>query len=346
MAAYCDHIACVRHIESEQTGEIILEDTGRFWRAIQELPSPAAQTPQLVLFIGTHAKDTALKHIFPQNNISRRGVRGNINLRLDNDSSSHDTPLMFIDSSPFLKSSNERSHVLCHETISYPARWKSGQNRVIDIIYAKLLFPFSDVVCVFADDFSRLEALVQQLMAWVEVGSLMHFLPELRPRLLIVVSEDGPYAGEKYEELCRELQSCLPKLENNFSVIRIFQLAGQYLSPMARHQRLQSEIRSQTQQMCHIRQHNCMLFSALHMASLFAKAIKWISRNMSEDFNFIIASRMHNELSSDHFEHLRTFLGLAQQYKTEYNSVASLIASSIIMDAYPPRMHRKYCRAV
>ncbi|KAL2810503.1 hypothetical protein BDW59DRAFT_168126 [Aspergillus cavernicola] len=111
---------------------------------------------------------------------------------------------------------------------------------------------------------------------------------------------------------------------------------------MARHQRLQLEIRRQNQQMFDIRQRNHMLLSAFHLASLFATAVEWTARSTCHPFNFITASRIHNEVGSDYLEHLGTFLQLARHHKTEYNSVALLIASSIIMDAYPPRMHREF----
>ncbi|THC92162.1 hypothetical protein EYZ11_008377 [Aspergillus tanneri] len=320
--------------------EIILEDTGRLWRVIQELPNPSTQTPQLALFIGTNAKDTALKNIFPQNNISRRGEKGNINLRLQTDSINHDAPLFFADSSPFVKNPSERSHVLCHETISHPASWKPSLYTVIDILYARLLFLFSDVICVFADDFSSVQAVLLRLMTWAEIGSAMPILPELRPRLLVVVSEDGPHDASQYEELQNMLQSYTIQLKNTFSAVKIFQLAGTYLSPLARYQRLQLEIRSQTQQMFDIRQRTHMLLSALHFASLFVKAVEQTAQSTSQDFNFITVSRIRNEVGSDYLEHLQTFLELARRHKTPYDSVASFIASSIIMDAYPPRMHR------
>ncbi|KAA8645059.1 patatin-like phospholipase family protein [Aspergillus tanneri] len=316
--ASCEHVVCLRHVENERTGEIILEDTGRLWRVIQELPNPSTQTPQLALFIGTNAKDTALKNIFPQNNISRRGEKGNINLRLQTDSINHDAPLFFADSSP----------------------WKPSLYTVIDILYARLLFLFSDVICVFADDFSSVQAVLLRLMTWAEIGSAMPILPELRPRLLVVVSEDGPHDASQYEELQNMLQSYTIQLKNTFSAVKIFQLAGTYLSPLARYQRLQLEIRSQTQQMFDIRQRTHMLLSALHFASLFVKAVEQTAQSTSQDFNFITVSRIRNEVGSDYLEHLQTFLELARRHKTPYDSVASFIASSIIMDAYPPRMHR------
>ncbi|KAL4993992.1 FabD/lysophospholipase-like protein [Aspergillus recurvatus] len=336
--AVCDHISCLRHVENGPTGEIILEDTGRFWRLTQELPNPSVQTPQLATFIGTKSKDVALKHIFPQNNIGRRGEKDNINLRLETASMNRTIPLFFADSSPFIKNPVERSHLLCHETFSYPASWKDSGHATIDIIYARLLFLFSDLICLFADDFPDLEYLVFRLLEWCDVGSAMYF-PEIRPRLLIIVSEDGELGHSRYRDLQASLQTISKQLEPCFSFVKIFQLAGSYLSPLARYHRLQSEVRSHTVEMAATRQKQNLLLSAIHVASLFSKAVQHTAASIADKFNFIAAARRGNEVGEDYAGHLQTFLAASKRHKTPYDSVASFIASSIIMDAYPPRMH-------
>ncbi|KAH8432439.1 uncharacterized protein LDX57_010075 [Aspergillus melleus] len=219
----CDHIVCLRHVENERTGEIVLEDTGRFWRVVQELPKPSLQTPQLALFIGTNAKDNALKHIYPQNNI-----------------------------------------------------------------------------------------------------------------------EDGPHDSLKHDLLRKALQFHAVQLNNVFSAAQTFQLAGTYLSPLARYQRLQHEIRTQTQQMLELKQKSHMLLSAYHLASFFAKAVEKLAQSRSGEFNFFSESRRRNEIGTDYQRHIETFLAQAQRQRTSYDSIASFIATSILMDAYPPRMHRQW----
>ncbi|KAL4925804.1 patatin-like phospholipase family protein [Aspergillus undulatus] len=336
--AACDHISCLRHVQNSNTGEIILEDTDRFSQVTRELPNPYSQTPQLVTFIGTKSKDGALKQIFPQNNIGRRGERGNINLRLETSSVTKNTPLMFIDSSPFVRDAIERSHVLCHETISYSASWKADDYAVIDILYARLLFLFSDVVCLFADDFPDLSSLLLRLITWCEIGSAMD-LPEIRPRLLIIVSEDTTFGNSWYQELHNGLQTLSTNVSPIFSSIKVFQLAGSYLSPLARYQRLRSEIYLHITEVAGIRGKQNLLLSAVHFAALFAGAIQHTAKTIVNKFNFIQASRKDNEVGDDYIDHVHTFLAASKRYKTPYDSVASFLASSIIMDAYPPRMH-------
>jgi hypothetical protein len=161
--------------------------------------------PQLALFISTNTKDLVLKHIFPQNNIGRQGERGNINLHLETGLINHNVLLLFVDSSLFIKNLTEHSHVLYYKIISYTACWRSDYYTIIDVLYIRLLFLFSNVICVFADDFSSIAAFLLCLMTWVEIRSTMAFLPELHPQLLIIVSEEGIFLGSPYKELCNRL---------------------------------------------------------------------------------------------------------------------------------------------
>ncbi|KAL2808644.1 acyl transferase/acyl hydrolase/lysophospholipase [Aspergillus granulosus] len=334
--AYCDHLAWLRHVQSERTGEITLEDTGRFIRIIKELPRPSTQTPQLALFIGTRAKDIALKEIFPQNNLRRRGERENINLRLETTSLNSDAPLLFADSSPFVRNPTDRSQVICHETLAYSACWKPEGHSLIDIVYNRLLFLFSDVVCVFADDFSSLDALAMRLVLWAEIGSSQKSAV-MRPRLLIITTEDCQQ--DRARTLLEVIQPYSEILGACFSSTKIIQLAGPYLSPTAKHQNLRDEIRRQRQETLAVRQKHCMLFCAEHLAEFFRRAVLHTAMTTKEHFCHITAARGENKPGNDFTNHLVRFLDLAREHKTPFHSVASYIASSILMDAYPPRMH-------
>ncbi|KAK6815592.1 hypothetical protein RU639_008662 [Aspergillus parasiticus] len=332
--ASCHHLAWLRHVRNEQTGEVVLEDTGRLSRVIKELPKQTSQTPQIALFIGTKTKDAAVKQIFSRNNIGRRGEKGNVNLRLDTVSINSDAPLLFAESSPSVQSATERSHLLCHETVAYPTCWEPSPYSISDIIFCRLYFLFCDVVCIFADDFSTQADVAEQLMTWIEIGGPKSLPEKIRPRLLIVISESSPY-----NELLDALHLRSAELGECFSVVRLFRLAGDYLSPLARYQRLRDEVYRQREEVANAKNGHQMLFSAVHLMSFFEKAVQHTARTISQEFNFIAAARCDNMVESDYLGHLKNFITLSQDYKTPYNSVASCIASSIIMDAYPPRMH-------
>ncbi|KAI9676515.1 MAG: hypothetical protein M1817_000673 [Caeruleum heppii] len=54
---------------------------------------------------------------------------------------------------------------------------------------------------------------------------------------------------------------------------------------------------------------------------------------------FVTAARKINELTSDFQGHLSNFMTLGIRLRVPYDSLASFIASSLLMDSYPPGMH-------
>lgn len=60
-------------------------------------------------------------------------------------------------------------------------------------------------------------------------------------------------------------------------------------------------------------------------------------------FNFVTASPLGNEVGRDHANHLTSFLRLGPDGGLLDDAMASFIASTILLDANPPKMHRKWC---
>lgn len=81
-----------------------------------------------------------------------------------------DNPVLFADSNPLQTPLSEKSYVWCYETTSYATTWHTTVLRaVMDVLYSRLVFTFSDVICMFADDFQTLEVIMLRLTAWVEL---------------------------------------------------------------------------------------------------------------------------------------------------------------------------------
>jgi len=59
-----------------------LVDTGRMDQIVQDMSHPATQYPSLVYFLGNRNRVPALRSLFPQNNITRRGPAGLARLHL------------------------------------------------------------------------------------------------------------------------------------------------------------------------------------------------------------------------------------------------------------------------
>ena len=60
----------------------------------------------------------------------------------------------------------------CHESKLHPFRWRSdGERQLWDLVHAKYVRLFSDVICVFGNDFADLEAMLSQLETWTALES-------------------------------------------------------------------------------------------------------------------------------------------------------------------------------
>jgi hypothetical protein len=63
---------------------------------------------------------------------------------------------------------------------------------------------------------------------------------------------------------------------------------------------------------------------------------------MEEPFSCIVASRLLNQLDDSYTHHLTNMFHITISHSWNFKDTASIIASAILMDAYPPRMHRKF----
>ena len=150
--------------------EIALINPGRLARIIGELTNPTIQQPSILLFIGQKAKTQALGELFP--NQTKKGRHDGIaTLRIDNTSLYSNYPVLFADSYPstIIVSTLDIS---CHETESFPLRWTNAitVHDIYNILHARIFCPFSDVLCIFADDFPDLSSILDRLR---DVGLLL-----------------------------------------------------------------------------------------------------------------------------------------------------------------------------
>lgn len=340
----CEHIAW---LQSANTGESQLRDGGRMKRIIQEMPRPVAQYPSIIFFMGQKAKNTALRELFPYNNIKRGRRDGFANLRMDNTTISSDQPIWFADSDPFTRVTPTCGTATCHESSTYPIRWASSLNHsIFDIVHARVFFLFTDVICIFADDFDGLESIAKRLVTWVSIGNASSLSRLVRPRVIIITSADG--ASPTHDLLETEdfrfflRQQSHEDIMECFSSISLFYLPGDHLSPLAQHRPLKENILGQAEEMRKIRSSSQNLFSAVHLDSFCQQALLHTAETITQRFSFIHAAREDTALKGL-TEHLINFTELCAQVKLPYDTLASHIASCILMDAYPPGMHRELC---
>ncbi|CAG8904352.1 unnamed protein product [Penicillium egyptiacum] len=177
-----------------------------------------------------------------------------------------------------------------------------------------------------------------RLIAWVKVQNASSLPSNTRPRLLIILSEDGKFSEARIEDYLAS-SNLRRQLSSSFSTLKIFQLVGKYLSPSTRYQRLYTEIRYHIEELRAIKSSLRCLFSATHLLHFFNSAVKHTAHNLGEVFDFIKVARDADLVKADHHIYLQKFLKLYVHFKIPYNMVTAFVASSIIMNAYPKRMH-------
>ena len=344
--ASCDHISWLRITGKE---DFCLHYGNRAKRVIQEMTNPDSQFPSSVLFLGRKSKETALRLVFPHNNVRRCQQDGIINLRLDTSTFNSTTPLMFADGDPLSTIPLRTDFTSCHENQTTPITWTPPQNQtVLNTLYTRLFFLFSDVVCIFADDFGGLGCVARLLTEWISIGSASTLPKATRSRVIIITSNDADCITPEIL-IQRDLKIWRSgdhdQRSNMFSSIAILCLEEPRLSLFARHQRLKDAILKETDLSRTSKMEGQVLFSATHLQAFFHQAVHHTARSLSQPFNFLLSSRARNEITEDYRCHLSTFLRQGQKLGTTFDSIASFIASSILMDSYPPRMHSKFIRS-
>jgi hypothetical protein len=317
----------------------------RFQGIIDQLTAPS-KSPCLGLFLGREKKDAALREVFPDNNLERqRCPQGVIRLELDNASLQSDHPILFADTDPNLPAityNNCQSSSHSRRVVSLP--WAAAVPHLVqDIILSRLLFLFTDVICLFADDVGGLDGVKTLLTTWATIGSASSLPSTVRPRLLIISEED--HSSATYSLLEREdfrydlLHSTGMDLSQTFTSIKAIVLPGEHLSPAVQHMRLRGNITREFDLARQSRNTVSVAFSGTHQNALFDRALEHISRTIEEPFDFVRAARLTNELRTDYSSHVENFLSLTKVKEIPTDAVCSFIASSVLMDAYPPNMH-------
>ena len=340
----CDHISWL-HICGRN--DVIIHHGDRVARVFQDLTDVRAQYPSVVCFLGRKQKLIAMREIFPHNNFRRSHRAGFVNLRLDSATLKSDFPLLLLDSDPLSPMPQSISSPACHGEEILPTTWPAEWgHRAKTTFYGRLVFLFCDVICIFAEDFGGLTEVAEFLRSCFQIRSASSLPERVRPRVIIVVKEETDSVTHSFldlEDLRFSLQQESSMRRNEvFASIKLIRLAGSHLSALARYRRLKEVILRDADMARAMRVEERLLFCAEHLQGFLHLAIHHTAASVTEPFNFIVRSRSGNEVRQDFETHLCVFLTLAKRYALSFSTSTVFIASSIVMDAYPYRMHGQY----
>lgn len=344
--ASCPHVQWLRLHQDQST--FTLHNGNRFHNITKSLPRPSKQYPSLLFFVGSVAKSAALRNIYPESRLPNYRHHGVANICIDPKTADDNYPVVLADSCPeraALVNPGTAEHK-CHETTIQSVDWPETKNgppqrqNLIDLINARLLSLFIDVLCIFAEDCGGLAGVVTKLTNWAGIGSASSLPSTVRPRVVIVTRIPEDTFDSEVLRFRSQLFST-PKFSQSFSSLNVINVLGR-LRPSTGSQfsALKEVLAQETQTSRLARTDSFALFSSAHSASFFEKALSRFSKSPEASFDFIRASRDGNTVNQEFHDHIDKFMSLCLEHKLPDSIPLPFIASAILLDCFPPGMHR------
>lgn len=316
-----------------------------------QIPEPERRCPGLLILLGGRAKSTALNALLSASSDPNHRGCNDIRLHLVASSIFSEGPVLVADGD--LLESRRLDNLCGKPALRSWSKIKlpqlcSGPDPptkadIVNLVYSRLLHPFTNVVCVFLADFPKLDDVVHRLATWLDHGPASTLSQTTFPHLLLV-TETGEQRqsreiGETFSRLMA--QETGKPTRACFSEISTVDLERGELSVRSRHRPLKERLYNLSDKVRLAREQERCLFSARHFAAFFPLAVRHLHTTSLEPFDFVRASRLHNPVSSTLSSHLTEFL---KGYKAPSNvvvSATSIISSALLRDHYVPQMHRK-----
>ena len=373
---YCKHTQWLSLAVND--GDVLLQNTDRLQTLLEDFPDPDEQSPSLFVFIGNRSKAMAIKELAKtfsppprygrdsshqsqhddesswrgQTKLTGRRAHGEIHLHVHAPSTFSSRPVLLAEGDlPSLDKAKTLGIEKCHETASRLLDARTLTTPTLaesaDKIYFRLLSPFTDVFCFFADDVGKLRPIVQHLALWLDLGQPSTLPKSTRPKVLIVVERDKDVHSDD-EAASRTFKQMLSEettvdVSEHFSDIRILSLEAhsKSLSNRSRHRELFECLLNFSDQVREAKVRTQTLFSARHFAAFFHHALNHVVATSAEPFNFISTSRIGKPVARNLRDHLTDFLRNIITPQKLLQFAIPMIASSFLQDAYPPDMHCK-----
>ncbi|OHE93902.1 hypothetical protein CORC01_10801 [Colletotrichum orchidophilum] len=345
----CKHTGWLRVATKDHA--YIVEGSDRAQRLLDSLPRPDSQYPSTLVLIGNATKRVAMQRLgvdVTRPNTTRG--HGEIHLSVASVGASGARPTLIADADlpPHKRLGRPRKSTLCHELVARPLSISHGETSPCttlksgDHVYNRMLLPFADAICFFADDIGGVEVVAQRLASWLDLGTSS--TSSVRPWLVVVTN-----GGEENSTRSQLLQAVRKRtdthLSERFHGVRIISLADTTPKSLRRHLRylrwdiLSNELSYMTETKRVERVFASCLFSATHLAGLLRHAAEHVGDAGAPPLDFLAVSRLDNPAAADLQEHLARFLTHCDSVDNLKRFAVPVIASSFILDQYPPGMH-------
>ena len=334
----CKNVAWIQLCGAPKSVSLI--DPTRFESIVRGLPDPERQTPSIVIFLGRKVKNDALRQLFPYNNVRRTTRQGVARIRLDHASSLHHSPLLFADADLTFEVMPTRKATTCHPEFVEPVRWQPEDMReIFDHAFTRVILASSNLLLLFANDFRDLSDLAGAVTRWINLGMLSDAPRTTRPRLLLVVKGTTCSREDIRALYCQVQSTSKKKMTELFSQVSTVYLEADGLSAAAVFRPLKEEILRQLDGHRADLFSERWIFSAVHLAALFRARLQHAARYKARECSIVSETRKYCSDLSTYSNSLLPLIRYGRDNLAPYESTASFIASSILMDAYPNKAH-------
>lgn len=282
-------------------------------KTVIDLTHPSTNYPAFVVSIGRgiSAKPPA-RHAHPL-----------VAIEFSSFSANHSQPVCMVSVDLEHLYSNFPSRKHYHHPHSHRIEWAANSadyttHNIVDSMLSRLILLFSDVVCLFLDDFSSPEEAIALVTQWSRV--LPNLNPFWKPTLLLA-SRKSPTRVDREDMPFFNIISTLKIFTRRSKLLEKAVL--QAIAPVHKQRALSQS-----------------LFSAQHLVSFFKAGLKHFAQGL-DNFDLVSATRNHNPIDSSLVTHIRTFLELCVQDEASKEFAFRYVASALVMDSSPPEMHRE-----
>ena len=237
----------------------------------------------------------------------------------------------------------------CHEVSERPFINETDDTvesaiSLADTVYNRTLLPFVDVQCLFVADIGGVDVTVRRLAAWVAVP-VRPTTADIRPILVLVVTRGQAKKMKAALNSMPEFDKRKSALGKHFRQVRIvvFHPVRRTNRKNGKQQRVLRRALLHSMNSAHRdRSRLGLLFSAFHTAHLLQDAADRAVASPWASLDFLSMARKDNDVAADMDTHLVNFLEQFRDNECLQRLAVPLIASAILLDQYPPGMHRNY----
>ncbi|KAK4551691.1 hypothetical protein LTR86_010978 [Recurvomyces mirabilis] len=332
----CKHSAVIEYLSPTQSS---LADSLRLDRLVDQLPNGDDQQPLVLACIGSAEKRHALEQLLPADKIKVNNSYSSLcDAYLDSTTRDNAHPVLLLDIDVNSGPAPHNAQALCHQFRPLPAQSAEVAENVRLQLIRDVLIPFSDVVCIFADDFGGLNAVVHFIRSCDEVPG-PRASETNHTRFIIVASPaDGSsitYLDEAdFLDNARKLERV--QMLGSVSVERVPGSESNLPRYLALRRRLYDHELDGARAERFI---SMKLFCGTHLASLFSQCMEHTVSNPAAEFDVFLASRRGVITLPNLGDCLVAVLHSLQG--PPHGALVTVIATSLLMDAYPKGSHRE-----